>query len=87
MFVTLCGLIKISVFILKDNLRQMVMLFVVARMACGAPSNENQIDSNPYRLGESQTLLHNISPGEQLKIPMSRVNQNLWRWGPSNHIF
>lgn len=36
---------KVSVFILKDNLRQMVMLFVVTKMAWGAQSNEEQIDS------------------------------------------
>lgn len=46
-FVTLCGFIKSSVFILKYNLRQMVMLLVVTKMACGAQSNEEQIDSIP----------------------------------------
>lgn len=61
MFVTLCGHIKTSVFILKYNLRQMVLLFVVTKMACGDQSNEEQIDSIPLEIGESQTLFHNVS--------------------------
>ena len=83
MFVTLSGHIKISVFILKYNLRQMVMLFVVTKMACGAQSNKEQIDSIPLEIGESQTSFHNTSPGELLKIPMPRVKRNLRKWDPS----
>lgn len=56
MFVTLCELIKTSVFIHKCNLRHMVMLFVVTKMACGDQGKEEQIDTIPLDIGESQTL-------------------------------
>lgn len=39
----------------------MVLLFVVTKMACGDQSNEEQIDSIPLEIGESQTLFHNVS--------------------------
>ena len=67
--VTLCGLIKISMFILKYNWRHMVMLFVVTKMACGDQGKEEQADTLPLDTGESQTLfpIPLKSPGVAIK--------------------
>ena len=71
MFVTLCGLIKISMFIHKYNLRHMDMFFVVTKMACGDQGKEEQIDTIPLEIGESQTLflIPLKSPGVAIKNP------------------